>query len=45
MKRRNIAVTLECFVRKGGKYLMLHRNEDKRIMPGVWMAPGWEAGV
>lgn len=37
---RNIAVTLECFVEKDGKFLMLHRNENKRIMPGVWMAPG-----
>lgn len=38
--RRNIVVTLECFVKKDGKYLMLHRSKDKRIMPGVWMAPG-----
>src|SRR3990172_7292467 len=37
---RNIAVTLECFIRKDGKYLMLHRRPDKRIMPDVWMAPG-----
>ncbi len=37
---RNIAVTIECFVHKDGKYLMLHRNPTKRIMPGVWMAPG-----
>ncbi len=40
MLQRNIAVTLECFVRKGNKYLMLQRNPQKRIMPGVWMAPG-----
>lgn len=40
MKQRNIAVTLECFVKKGNKYLMLHRNPNKRIMPNVWMAPG-----
>lgn len=40
MKPRNIAVTLECFIRKGNKYLMLHRNPSKRIMPDVWMAPG-----
>ena len=39
-KKRNIAVTLECFVKKDGKYLMLHRSPNKRIMPGVWMAPG-----
>lgn len=38
--KRNIFVTLECFVKKNGKYLMLHRNSDKKIMPGVWMAPG-----
>lgn len=39
-KPRNIAVTLECFVKKDGKYLMLHRSPSKRIMPDVWMAPG-----
>lgn len=38
--KRNISVTLECFVKKGNKYLMLHRNKNKRIMPDVWMAPG-----
>jgi len=41
---RNIAVTLECFVKKSidgeDKYLMLHRNPNKRIMPNIWMAPG-----
>lgn len=37
---RNIAVTLECFIQKDGKYLMLQRDSGKRIMPGVWMAPG-----
>ena len=37
---RNIIVSLECFVKKGNKYLMLHRNKDKKIMPDVWMAPG-----
>ncbi|MFA6004914.1 MAG: NUDIX domain-containing protein [Patescibacteria group bacterium] len=40
MKDRNIAVTLECFIKKGNKYLMLHRNPTKRIMPNVWMAAG-----
>lgn len=40
MNDRNIAVTLECFIKKDGKYLMLHRNPTKRIMPDVWMAPG-----
>ncbi len=38
--QRNLAVTLECFVKKGNKYLMLHRHSNKRIMPNVWMAPG-----
>lgn len=40
MDKRNISVTLECFVKKDGKYLMLHRGKHKRIMPDVWMAPG-----
>lgn len=40
MKLRNISVTLECFIKKDRKYLMLHRNKDKRIMPDVWMGPG-----
>ena len=40
MKSRNIIVALECFVKKDGKYLMLKRNSDKKILPGVWMAPG-----
>jgi 8-oxo-dGTP diphosphatase len=40
MMKRNIVVTLECFVKKGDKFLLLHRNPDKRIMPNIWMAPG-----
>ncbi|MBI4085634.1 MAG: NUDIX domain-containing protein [Candidatus Liptonbacteria bacterium] len=40
MENRNIAVTIECFIRKDGKYLMLRRNSNKRIMPNVWMGPG-----
>lgn len=40
MQKRTIVVTLECFVKKRGKYLMLHRNKNKKILPGVWMAPG-----
>lgn len=40
MKDRNLSVTLECFIKKGDKYLMLHRHKDKKIMPGVLMAPG-----
>ena len=39
-EQRNIYVTLECFVKKGDKYLMLHRKADKKVMPNVWMAPG-----
>lgn len=39
-KQRNAVVTLECFVKKGDKYLLLHRNPTKRIMPDIWMAPG-----
>ena len=38
--KRNIVVTLECFVKKGNKYLLLHRNPAKKIMPNIWMAPG-----
>jgi 8-oxo-dGTP pyrophosphatase MutT (NUDIX family) len=37
---RHIQVSLECYVKKGGKYLMLHRGAHKKIMPDVWMAPG-----
>ncbi|MBS3051970.1 MAG: NUDIX domain-containing protein [Candidatus Aenigmarchaeota archaeon] len=40
MVNRNISVTLECFIKKGNKYLMLHRNSSKKIIPDVWMAPG-----
>src|ERR1035437_10242347 len=37
---RHIQVTLQCYVKKDGKYLMLHRGPHKKIMPNVWMAPG-----
>lgn len=37
---RTIVSTVQCFVKRNGKYLMLHRNKTKRIMPDVWMAPG-----
>lgn len=40
MKKRNIEIALECFVKKNGRYLMLKRANNKRIMPGIWMAPG-----
>jgi len=40
MSKRNIIVTLQCFIKRDGKYLMLHRKPTKKIMPNVWMAPG-----
>lgn len=40
MSARQVSITLECFVRKGNKFLMLHRNSQKKIMPDVWMGPG-----
>lgn len=40
MPTRTISVALECYVKKNGKYLMLHRHPSKKIMPNVWMAPG-----
>jgi len=33
-------IALECFIKKDGKYLMLHRHPSKRVLPNVWMAPG-----
>ena len=39
-EQRNIYITLQCFVKKDGKYLMLHRGAHKKVMPNVWMAPG-----
>ena len=39
-EKRNIYVTLQCFVKKDDKYLMLHRNKEKKVMPNIWMAPG-----
>ncbi|MBS1266628.1 MAG: Nucleoside triphosphatase NudI [Candidatus Woesearchaeota archaeon] len=32
--------SMQCFVKKDGKYMILQRNPNKEIMPGVWMAPG-----
>ena len=40
MSERKILATFECFIKKDDKYLMLHRSNDRKIMPGVWMAPG-----
>lgn len=37
---RNIAVTFGCFIKRDDSYLMLKRDADKRILPGVLMAPG-----
>jgi ADP-ribose pyrophosphatase YjhB (NUDIX family) len=35
-----IGLTVECFVEKDGKYLMLKRGPTKKILPNVWIAPG-----
>lgn len=40
MSERPIHPTLECFVERDGKYLMLRRAPTKKIMPNVWIAPG-----
>lgn len=40
MGRRQISVTVECLVEKDGKWLMLRRHADKRILPNVWIGPG-----
>lgn len=37
---RPLELTVECFVEKDGKYLMLRRHPNKRILPNVWIAPG-----
>ncbi len=40
MGQRNIQVMIECFIKKDGKYLMLRRADDKKLLPGVWLGPG-----
>jgi 8-oxo-dGTP diphosphatase len=40
MAERMINLTVECFVEKDGKYLMLKRSPTKKILPNVWIAPG-----
>lgn len=35
-----VSIGLECYIKKGEKYLVHKRNLNKRILPGVWMAPG-----
>ncbi len=40
MGSREVSVTIECFVEKDGKWLMLRRHPSKRILPNVWIAPG-----
>jgi 8-oxo-dGTP diphosphatase len=40
MSERMINMTVECFVEKDGKYLMLKRNPNSRILPSIWIAPG-----
>lgn len=37
---RPISPTVECFVEKDGKYLLLKRSADKKILPDIWIAPG-----
>ena len=37
IKKRNIGVAVECFIRKGGKYLMLHRHPTKKIGESIIM--------
>ena len=38
--KNNISVTVECFIRKEDKYLMLLRNQTKKLIPGLLVAPG-----
>lgn len=40
MPARTISLTVECFVEKEGRYLLLKRHPNKRILPNVWIAPG-----
>lgn len=40
MGDRKIVPTIECFIQKDGKYLMLKRSPTKKVMPNVWIAPG-----
>lgn len=40
MDGRKLVPTIECFIRKDGKYLMLKRSLAKKVMPNVWIAPG-----
>jgi len=40
MNNVNVEITVECFVEKDGKHLMLRRHPSKRILPNVWIAPG-----
>ncbi len=36
----NTEYAMECFIKKGNQFLILHRANHKTIMPGVSMAPG-----
>ncbi|MFC1727376.1 NUDIX domain-containing protein [Patescibacteria group bacterium] len=40
MSSKPISASIQCFIKKGEKYLMLHRSEHKKILPGIWIAPG-----
>jgi len=35
-----MSVSMDCFVKKDGKYLILQRGPNKRILPNVCLAPG-----
>lgn len=40
MTSRAITPTVECFVEKDAKYLLLKRSANKKILPNIWIAPG-----
>ena len=44
MSERMINLTVECFVEKDGKFLMVRRSPHKKVMPNVWIAPGGHQG-
>ncbi len=44
MSERMINLTVECFVEKDGKFLMIRRSPTKKVMPNVWIAPGGHQG-
>jgi 8-oxo-dGTP pyrophosphatase MutT (NUDIX family) len=40
MEYRPILLTVDCFIKKENKYLLLHRNPQKRILPDILLGPG-----